>query len=324
MSGILVTGGAGFIGSHFIRTLIQTTTEPIINLDALTYAGNRDNNKDVESKENYIFVKGDVNDRELITKIFQKYNITRVVNFAAESHVDRSIEDPTAFLKTNVLGTQVLMDAAKAAWQTKEGNFKQGTRFLQISTDEVYGSLGKIGKFTEESTIQPNSPYSASKAAADLLALSYYKTYGFPVLVTRCGNNYGTHQYPEKLIPLMVKQAVENKPLPVYGDGLQVRDWIHVEDHCQAVRFVLEKGRAGQVYNIGGDNEVTNMEIVQAILQITEKPQSLLKHVKDRLGHDRRYAVDHAKLTQELHWEPKRNFKKELEKVIRWYMQENK
>ncbi len=319
MNGILVTGGAGFIGSHFIRTMIQTTKDTVINLDALTYAGNRENNKAVENKENYIFVKGDINNRALLKELFETYGITRVVNFAAESHVDRSIEDPGVFLSTNILGTQALMDAAREAWGNREG-----TRFLQISTDEVYGSLGRTGKFTEESKIQPNSPYSASKAAADLLALSYYKTYGFPVLVTRCGNNYGTHQYPEKLIPLMVKRAMENNPLPVYGDGFQIRDWIHVVDHCNAVKLVLDKGTPGQVYNIGGDNEVTNMEIVETILKVTKKPKNLITHVQDRLGHDRRYAVDHTKLTQELHWEPTANFKVELETVIRWYMQQYK
>jgi dTDP-glucose 4,6-dehydratase len=319
MSGILVTGGAGFIGSHFIRTLIQERNDIIVNLDALTYAGNRANNSDVEKNKKYIFVHGDINDRQKLKELFDTYEITAVVNFAAESHVDRSIEDPSVFLETNILGTQALMDVAKEAWQIETGTYKEGTRFLQISTDEVYGSLQE-GKFTEESPIQPNSPYSASKAAADLLALSYYKTYGFPVVVTRCGNNFGTHQHPEKLIPLMVKQAMLNKQLPVYGDGMQVRDWIHVKDHCRAIALVLKKGTLSQVYNIGGNNEVTNMKIVKTILKITKRPETLISHVQDRLGHDRRYAVDHTKLTKELNWEPKADFSEELEVAIQWYM----
>ena len=319
MSGILVTGGAGFIGSNFIRHIIDKTTETIVNLDALTYAGSRENNKTVECKTNYVFIHGDITDSELLNKIFKEHKITSVVNFAAESHVDRSIQDPTAFLRTNVLGTQILMDAAKEAWQAEDGRYNEGTRFLQISTDEVYGSIEE-GKFTEESNIQPNSPYSASKAAADMLALSYHKTYGFPVLITRCGNNYGENQYPEKLIPLMVKRATDNKPLPVYGDGQQVRDWIHVLDHCRAIALVLKKGTIGEVYNVGGDTEVTNMTIVKAILNITDKPESLIQHVEDRPGHDRRYAVDHKKITEELGWEPKADFKEALEDVIRWYM----
>lgn len=320
--GILITGGAGFIGSHFIESYIKESKETIVNLDALTYAGNKANNEAVKDMPNYVFVQGNINNRTLLRQLFRTYGITRVINFAAESHVDRSIEDPAVFLTTNVLGTQALLDAAREAWKTEAGTFKEGTAFLQISTDEVYGSLGKDGRFTEESKIQPNSPYSASKAAADLLALSYHKTYGFPVLVTRCGNNYGTRQYPEKLIPLMVKKAMEKKSLPVYGDGMQVRDWIHVLDHCDAVRLVLEQGIPGQVYNIGGDNEVTNMEIVGLILETTKRPKTLLAHVADRLGHDRRYAVDHAKITDALDWQPKRDFKKELTTVIRWYMEQ--
>ena len=280
---ILVTGGAGFIGSNFIRYVLEVHPDyEIVNLDLLTYAGNLETLADIHDKENYRFVRGDILDAALLNKILSE-GCDGVVNFAAESHVDRSIEDPAQFLKTNLLGTQALMEAA----------LRHGVgRFLQISTDEVYGSLGKEGEFTEESHLAPNSPYSASKAAADLLARAYWKTYDLEVLVTRCSNNYGPYQFPEKLIPLFITNAMAGEPLPVYGDGLYVRDWIFVRDHCIALDLVLHQGKPGQVYNVGAGEERTNLEITQLILEKLGRDASLVRHVKDRPGHDRRYAID--------------------------------
>lgn len=312
MKTILVTGGAGFIGSNFIRYMLNKYEDyKIINLDLLTYAGNLENLKDVEDNPNYEFIKGDIADRELVNNLFEKYKFDYVINFAAESHVDRSIEDPGIFVKTNIMGTQVLLDAAK----------KYGIeKYLQVSTDEVYGALGSTGMFTEKIPLAPNSPYSASKASADLLVRAYYKTFGLPVNITRCSNNYGPYQFPEKLIPLMIVNALEDKDLPVYGDGLQVRDWLHVKDHCSAIDTVLHKGKIGEVYNIGGNNEKKNIEIVKLILEKLGKPESLIKYVKDRPGHDRRYAIDNTKITTELGWEPSYTFEQGMEETIQWYL----
>ncbi|MEG6567627.1 dTDP-glucose 4,6-dehydratase [Thermoanaerobacterium saccharolyticum] len=308
---VLVTGGAGFIGSNFIKYMLdEHKNYKVINLDKLTYAGNLENLKDVENNFNYTFVKGDITDREIVEKIFSD-GIDYVVNFAAESHVDRSIEDPGIFLKTNVLGTQVLLDAAK----------KYGVKkYLQVSTDEVYGSLGETGYFTEQTSLSPNSPYSASKASADLLVRAYHHTFGIPVNITRCSNNYGPYQFPEKLIPLMIINALHGKELPVYGDGLNVRDWLYVEDHCRAIDLVLHKGEIGEVYNVGGNNEKANIEIVRLILKELDKPEALIKYVKDRPGHDRRYAIDSTKIQKELGWKPIYNFDEGMKKTIRWYL----
>lgn len=308
---VLVTGGAGFIGSNFIKYMLKEHKDyKVINLDKLTYAGNLENLKDVENNSNYVFIKGNITDREIVEKIFSD-GIDYVVNFAAESHVDRSIDDPGIFLKTNVLGTQVLLDAAK----------KYGVKkYLQVSTDEVYGSLGETGYFTEQTSLSPNSPYSASKASADLLVRAYHHTFGIPVNITRCSNNYGPYQFPEKLIPLMIINALHGKELPVYGDGLNVRDWLYVEDHCRAIDLVLHKGKIGEVYNIGGNNEKANIEIVRLILKELDKPESLIKYVKDRPGHDRRYAIDSSKIQNELGWKPTYNFDEGMKKTIRWYL----
>ena len=314
MKKLLVTGGAGFIGSNFIRYMLNKYDDiHVINLDLLTYAGNLENLSDIQDKSNYQFVKGDIADRTTVDEIMK--GVDYVVNFAAESHVDRSIEDPSVFLRTNVLGTQVLLDAAK------KYNIE---RYLQISTDEVYGSLGLTGYFTEETPLVPNSPYSASKAGADLLVRAYHETFGLPVLITRCSNNYGPYQYPEKLIPLFIKRALSNETLPVYGDGLNVRDWLHVEDHCKAIDVVLHKGKVGEVYNIGGNNEKTNIEITKLILKELDKAESLITYVKDRLGHDRRYAIDSSKIHNELGWSPQYTFEKGIELTIKWYVENKK
>lgn len=308
---ILVTGGAGFIGSNFVNYIVRTYPEyEIINLDALTYAGNLNNLKELEEKANYKFIKGDITDTELVESIFaEKINI--VVNFAAESHVDRSILDPGIFIKTNIQGTQVLLDAAKKYKIQK---------YVQVSTDEVYGSLGKEGFFTEKSPLAPNSPYSASKAGADLLVRAYYETFSLPVNITRCSNNYGPFHFPEKLIPLMIINALNDKPLPVYGDGQNVRDWLHVEDHCRAIDLVIHKGVNGEVYNVGGHNERTNIQVVKAILTHLGKSESLISYVEDRLGHDKRYAIDPTKLVTTLGWEPIYTFETGLEQTIDWYL----
>jgi dTDP-glucose 4,6-dehydratase len=309
---LLVTGGAGFIGSNFVRYMVNKYPEyTIVNLDLLTYAGNLENLKDIENAANYKFVRGDIADREFINGLFKEEKFDYVLNFAAESHVDRSITDPGIFVQTNIQGTLALLDAAKTFGVTK---------YLQVSTDEVYGTLGETGYFTEETSLAANSPYSASKAGADLLVRAYHETFGLPVNITRCSNNYGPFHFPEKLIPLMIINALNDKELPIYGDGLNIRDWLHVEDHCQAIDLVLHKGRNGEVYNVGGNNERTNIEIVKTILKHLNKPESLMKFVTDRPGHDRRYAIDATKLRTELGWSPKYNFETGIEQTINWYL----
>ena len=322
---ILVTGGAGFIGSNFVKLILDKNEgNKIVNLDVLTYAGNLENLKEVEAHPDYTFIKGDIQDRALLKDIFEKHQIDAVVNFAAESHVDRSIEDPEVFLRTNVMGTLALLDTAKSFWKLTDDKydrtFKEGVKFLQVSTDEVYGSLGKTGMFTEETNIQPNSPYSASKASADMLARAYGETFGMPVNITRCSNNYGPYQFPEKLIPLMIANCMNDKDLPVYGDGMQIRDWLHVKDHCQAIYTVLKKGVLGEVYNIGGNNEKANLEIVNLIIETLGKSKDLIKYVKDRPGHDRRYAIDNSKITRELKWAPEYTFEQGIRETIEWYV----
>ncbi|RAS80682.1 dTDP-glucose 4,6-dehydratase [Priestia endophytica] len=313
---ILVTGGAGFIGSNFIHYMIETYPAYfIVNYDALTYAGNLDNLKEVHHHEHYTFIKGDINNRELLDRVVKGHEIDVIVNFAAESHVDRSIVEPDVFIKSNVLGTQTLLDIAR------ENEIK---KYVQISTDEVYGSLGEIGYFTEETPLAPNSPYAASKAGADMLVSAYYKTYGLNVNITRCSNNYGPYQFPEKLIPLMITNAMEGERLPVYGDGKNVRDWLHVRDHCMAIDLVIHKGVAGEVYNIGGHNEKTNNEIVHFIVEKLGVSKELIHFVEDRLGHDRRYAIDATKVERELGWEPTYTFEKGIDETIRWYVENEK
>ncbi len=315
MKNILITGGAGFIGSNFIHYMLKKYSEyTFINLDVLTYAGNLENLQSIEKNPQYRFVKGDICDAKNIDTIFSHYKIDAVVHFAAESHVDRSILGPSVFIQTNVVGTGVLLEIAKKYSVEK---------FLHVSTDEVYGSLGATGYFTEKTNLHPNSPYSASKASSDLLALAYEHTFHLPVVVTRCSNNYGPYQFPEKLIPLMIANALNNKPLPVYGDGLNVRDWLFVEDHCSALDVILHKGKIGEVYNIGGNNEKKNIDIVKLILKKLQKPESLITFVKDRPGHDKRYAIDAAKMKTELQWQPKYIFEQAIEKTIEWYL-ENK
>lgn len=309
---LLITGGAGFIGSNFVRYMVNKYPNyQIVNLDLLTYAGNLENLKDIENAPNYKFVRGDIAEREFISGLFQEEKFDYVINFAAESHVDRSITDPGIFVQTNIQGTLALLDAAKTIGVKK---------YLQVSTDEVYGTLGETGYFTEETPLAANSPYSASKAGADLLVRAYNETFGLPVNITRCSNNYGPYHFPEKLIPLMIINALNDKELPVYGDGLNVRDWLHVEDHCQAIDLVLHNGRDGEVYNVGGNNERTNIEIVKTILKHLNKPESLIKYVKDRPGHDRRYAIDATKLRTELGWSPKYNFDTGIEQTVNWYL----
>ncbi len=308
----LVTGGAGFIGSNFVKYLLEAHSDAeIINLDLLTYAGNLENLSEIEQKPNYQFVKGDIADATLVDSLFRQ-GLDVIVNFAAESHVDRSIENPGIFVTSNIQGTQTLLDAAK----------KYGVKkYLQVSTDEVYGALGKTGMFTEKTSLAPNSPYSASKAGADMLVRAYGKTFGLPVNITRCSNNYGPYQFPEKLIPLMIANALEGKALPVYGDGMQIRDWLHVKDHCSAIDTVIQKGVLGEVYNIGGNNEKANIEIVKLILNTLDKPETLIQYVTDRPGHDRRYAIDNTKITTELGWEPSYTFEKGMAETIEWYLE---
>lgn len=314
---ILVTGGAGFIGSNFIHYMLRSYPDiQITNLDKLTYAGNLDNlaliEKDSFLSSRYKFIKGDIADARLIDRIMAE-GFDAIINFAAESHVDRSIEDAGIFLKTNVLGTQNLLEGLRK---------HKIKRFIQISTDEVYGSLGPEGKFTEDSPLMPNSPYSASKASADLICRAYFKTFHLPIIITRCSNNYGPYQFPEKLIPLFITNALEDLSLPLYGDGLNIRDWIHVEDHCRAIDLVLKKGREGEIYNIGGNCEKTNLEITRIILEKLNKPETLITFVKDRPGHDRRYAISMDKIEKELGWKPTFSFEVGIEKTINWY-QEN-
>lgn len=308
---LLVTGGAGFIGSNFVMYMLEQHPDySIINMDALTYAGNLENLKSVENNPNYTFVQADIADKAAVDRIFQQ-GVDVVVNFAAESHVDRSILEPEVFVNTNVMGTQVLLDAAK----------KYGvTKFVQVSTDEVYGTLGETGLFSETTPLAPNSPYSASKAGGDLLVRAYHETFGLPVNITRCSNNYGPYQFPEKLIPLMISRALNDEALPIYGDGMNIRDWLYVEDHCSAIDLVIHKGENGEVYNIGGNNERTNLHIVQTILQELGKPESLISYVQDRPGHDRRYGIDPTRITKELGWKPKHNFETGIQETIRWYL----
>ena len=308
---VFITGGAGFIGSAFVRYLANRHPEDhLIVYDKLTYAGNLDNLKQVQG---CTFIRGDVCDRKMVEETMQNHEVNAVVHFAAESHVDRSIEHSGIFVQTNVVGTQTLLEAAKAIGIKK---------YIQISTDEVYGSLGSTGYFTEETPLAPNSPYSASKAAADLLVRAYYETYGMNVMITRCSNNYGPYHFPEKLIPLMITNALQNKPLPVYGDGQHIRDWLHVDDHCKAINLVLRKGKPGEVYNIGGHNEHTNIDIVQRIVQTLGVSEELIHFVEDRLGHDRRYAIDSTKIENELGWKPDYTFEQGIVETIDWYIQE--
>jgi len=326
MKKVLVTGGAGFIGSNFVQYLLrEKNPELLVNLDLLTYAGNLENLLPVQHDPRYTFVHGDIRDRALVQQLFERYDFDTVVHFAAESHVDRSIVEPEIFLTTNIVGTQVLLDAARRSWKLEPDNkysreYREGVVYLQVSTDEVYGALGKTGMFTETTPISPNSPYSASKASADMIVRAYSQTYGLPVNITRCSNNYGPYQFPEKLIPLMLHNAGKDKPLPVYGDGMQIRDWLHVADHCSAIATVLEKGVRGEVYNIGGNNEKANIEIVKLILSSLNKPESLITYVADRPGHDRRYAIDNTKITSQLGWAPAYTFEQGMEETIAWYL----
>jgi dTDP-glucose 4,6-dehydratase len=307
----MVTGGCGFIGSNFIRHLLETDPAiSVVNFDALTYAGNLANLSDVAGNPRYRFVKGDVADRDAVRSLVRS-GVSGIIHFAAESHVDRSIQDSGPFIRTNVLGTQVLLDAAKEF---------QVERFVQVSTDEVYGSLGATGYFTEETPLAPNSPYAASKTAADLLVRAYIHTFGLNAVITRCSNNYGPYQFPEKLIPLFVSNLLADKQVPVYGDGQQVRDWIHVRDHNRAVEMVWRRGRSGEVYNIGGRCEKTNLELTHTLLDLLEKPKSLIRYVEDRPGHDRRYAIDCSKIERELAWRPEIEFAHGLGETIRWYL----
>jgi dTDP-glucose 4,6-dehydratase len=307
----MVTGGAGFIGSNFVQMLLDEQDCFILNLDKLTYAGNLKNLAGYIENPNHKFVRGDICDGKLVEKLVDEHNIQAIVNFAAESHVDRSITGPEEFIRTNVTGTLKLLEAARD---------KQIDRFVQVSTDEVYGSLGKEGKFTETTPLSPNSPYSASKAAADHLVSAFGHTWGLKYNITRCSNNYGEYQFPEKMIPLMINNALNDKELPVYGDGLQVRDWLYVRDHCRAIWAVLTEASTGMIYNIGGCNEKTNLEVVKTILSTLDKPESLIKHVKDRLGHDRRYAIDASRIITELNWQPTITFEEGIQKTIRWYL----
>ncbi len=322
MKRILITGGAGFIGSNFIRYLLQRKDVFVLNLDALTYAGHLENLQDVENRTQYRFCKGDICDKALVEALFAQYDFDTVIHFAAESHVDRSILGPQVFAQTNILGTQILLECARKAWGydgTQTDDLRKDVKFVQISTDEVYGSLGAEGLFTEQTPLAPNSPYSASKASADLMALAYFHTYGMPINITRCTNNYGPYQHPEKLIPFMLYQGWKEKPLPIYGDGLQVRDWIYVQDHCAAVALVAEHGVAGEVYHIGANEEHTNMEIVEKILNFLQLPKSRIVHVTDRLGHDRRYGMDSSKIRTTLGWKPHMDFEQGMQQTMLWY-----
>jgi dTDP-glucose 4,6-dehydratase len=329
METILVTGGAGFIGSNFVRQWIAEEKSRLINLDKLTYAGNLDSLAEVGDSPLYTFVQGDIGDARLVRQILDQHQPGAIVNFAAESHVDRSIDGPAAFVQTNVLGTFWLLETARQYWSGLGANRQREFRFLHVSTDEVYGSLGATGSFSETTPFAPNSPYSASKAASDHFVRAYYHTYGLPTLITNCSNNYGPYQFPEKLIPLMILNALEGKPLPVYGDGQQIRDWLYVEDHCRAIRSVLAGGRPGEVYNIGGNCERANLDVVRTIAAIVDRLRpglphspcsSLITYVKDRPGHDRRYSIDAGKIRRELGWEPRENFQSGLERTVQWYL----
>jgi len=326
---ILVTGGAGFIGANFVLDWLQGSDEPVINLDALTYAGNRETLARLEGDARHLFVHGDICDRALVERLFAEYKPRAVVHFAAESHVDRSIHGPGAFVRTNVDGTFTLLEAARAHWSALPAGEREAFRFLHVSTDEVYGSLGpKDPAFTETKAYEPNSPYSASKAASDHLVRAWHHTYGLPVLTTNCSNNYGPYQFPEKLIPLMIVNALAGKPLPIYGDGQNVRDWLYVGDHCSAIREVLARGRLGETYNVGGWNEMANLEIVHTLCALLDelRPSAagsharLITYVKDRPGHDRRYAIDARKIERELGWRPAETFQSGIRKTVRWYL----
>jgi dTDP-glucose 4,6-dehydratase len=327
---ILITGCAGFIGSNFVYHFLKEHPDrTIIGYDKLTYAGNLDNlsNISISQKERFKFIKGDVCDAETVETVFRNYQIEGVIHFAAESHVDRSIEDPQVFLKSNILGTYVLLDTARKFWLRKN-QLDDIHRFVQISTDEVYGSLGDQGYFTEETPLDPHSPYSASKASADLLASSYHDTFGLPVIITRCSNNYGPYQFPEKLIPLVIMRALNHETLPVYGDGKQIRDWLYVEDHCRAVDLAYEQGIPGEVYNIGGNNERENIELVRMLVSVLQREtgdeeinDGLIRHVTDRPGHDRRYAIDSSKIKHELGWSPETGFREGMKKTVLWYLE---
>ncbi len=327
---VLVTGGCGFIGANFVRLVTGSGYDwRVINLDKLTYAGNLGNLDGLNEGENYRFVKGDICDAELLETLFTEEKINTVVHFAAESHVDRSITGPADFIQTNIVGTFTLLEAARKNWQ-QDGSFPQGGCFLHVSTDEVYGSLGETGFFTEETPFDPRSPYSASKASSDHLASAYFHTYGMPVRITNCSNNYGPYQFPEKLIPLVFNNAVKGKALPVYGDGKNIRDWLFVQDHCEAIAEVLEKGENGQCYNIGGNNEKQNIEVVTIICDLLDKKlgplengeprRSLITYVTDRLGHDRRYAIDATRISSQLGWEPRVTFEEGIAKTVDWYL----
>ncbi len=327
MKTVLVTGGAGFIGSNFILYLLNEYPDVrVVSLDSLAYAGNLQNCKSAEGDPRYDFVRADIGDRRAVRAVFSRHEIGVVVNFAAQTHVDRSIIKPGVFAKTNVLGTLCLLDAAREAWRATDGGFLPGVRFVQVSTDEVYGSLGKTGVFSETSPLDPHSPYSASKAAADLFVGAYAATYGLPVNITRCTNNYGPFQYPEKLVPLMIYRALRHEELPVYGDGLQVRDWLYVEDHCRAIDAVAQGAKPGEIYNIGAGNERTNLEMVKTVLACIRRhadpsaDESQIRHVRDREGHDRRYAIDAAKIRRDLGWAPVTPFEAGIEKTVRWYL----
>lgn len=326
MKTYLVTGGAGFIGSNFVIYMLEKYNDiKIINVDKLTYAGNLENLKSVENNPNYSFVQADICDKEAISKIFEENEIDYVVNFAAESHVDRSITNPEIFVKTNVLGTVNMLNIAKNAWAEGDG-FKEGKKYLQVSTDEVYGSLGETGYFMETTPLDPHSPYSASKTSADLFVKAYYDTYKFPMNITRCSNNYGPFQFPEKLIPLIINNTLKHDTLPIYGDGMQIRDWLFVEDHCKAIDMVINDGVMGEVYNVGGHNERPNIKIVKTIIEYvhdnvdSEVTENLMKHVEDRKGHDRRYGIDPQKIKDALGWYPETTFEVGIKKTIKWYL----
>lgn len=324
----LVTGGAGFIGGNFVLGAVASGIR-VINLDALTYAGNRDTLASLDDDARHVFVHGDIGDRALVAGLLAEYRPEAIVNFAAESHVDRSIDGPAAFVHTNVVGTLSLLEAARDYWRSLEGAAREAFRFLHVSTDEVYGSLGDTGKFTEDTPYAPNSPYSASKAASDHLVRAFHHTYGLPVLTTNCSNNYGPYQFPEKLIPLVIARALAGEPLPVYGDGRNVRDWLYVGDHCAAIRAVLESGRVGETYNVGGDAEKQNIEVVRTICALLDerrprpdgKPRAdQITYVADRPGHDRRYAIDASKLKRELGWSPSHSFEEGIADTVDWYL----
>jgi len=329
MKTLLVTGGAGFIGGNFVLGTLAQGGWRVVNLDALTYAGNRDTLAEIEGRADYVFVHGDIGDAGMVKRVFAEHAPDAIVNFAAESHVDRSIDGPAAFVQTNVVGTLNLLECALAYWRALPLERQDGFRFLHVSTDEVYGSLGPIGRFTEDSPYQPNSPYSASKAASDHLVRAFHHTYGLPVLTTNCSNNYGPFQFPEKLIPLMIQKALAAEPLPVYGDGRNVRDWLYVGDHCAAIRRVLEIGRVGEVYNVGGDAERENIHVVKTICALLDerrpladgrKRESLISYVKDRPGHDRRYAIDASKIKRDLGWRQTESFETGIARTIDWYL----